>query len=317
MSTANMGGTIFPCGVDVPDTDLPYEAIVLCGQAQKDARTYCGPNERPRQAVYKKENRKEYKDVAKKTTLIVLKQDAAKNARVMGISVFIFGSLGSLGWLAGPLGGIPGTTLGISSGLGVGGYLIKKHIDKRIRISIAISDHYNEWRLKSIVDKAYPVFKNFLNTDDYLNDFLCPISQDICSVPMLAPDGHTYEFSEIKAHIRGKTNNDNVKVPSPLRINSFCMNDLVFDTQYCKNLIEKCTEIYIDVLKVSKGNQIAFGVKAAKVHTQNMMEAIRKQIAHQIYDEYEEAVRKNKMSVQDREDLIQLSCKQWDFRDPV
>jgi len=295
---------IVPRNVNVPPMAYTIDVITLCGQAKTDVRLYAGPREKPRRDVYKKDNVKVVKKVSRQTTIRVLKQDALKNSRTMAISVGIFGGLGSLGWLAGPVGGAPGTSLGIALGMGVGGLIIKKSVDRKINIAITFSDHYAEWRAKAITTKVYPIFRNFIETDDVFEDFFCPISQDICSVPMLAPDGRTYDQSQINDYIASLGAGDDDPIVSPIRGKSFCKNDLIVNTQYCRDLVKKAEEVYDDVVRYGRDNEIKHGVAAVIKNTQDLMEGIRIQVAFQLYYAYDDDVRNHRLTEDERDAIL-------------
>lgn len=235
----------------------------------------------------------------------------------MAVSVCGMGLIGSFGWFSGPAGGIAGTTLGIASGFLVGGYIIHNHVNKKINVAIQFSDHYAQWRAKAIIEKVYPIFRNFIDSDKEFEDFMCPIAQDICSVPMLAPDGRTYNQKEIYEYISYKTNSDDQNVRSPIRGKDFCKNDLVVDSDYCRRLIEKTEKIYQDVVEYGHESAVEHGMKAVISNTQELMENIRVQVEVGLYLELNEAVRNKKMTKNERDDLIELGTKQWDFRDRI
>lgn len=164
---------------------------------------------------------------------------------------------------------------------------------------------------------VYPIFKNFIDKNKVFEDFLCPSTNEICSIPLIDPYGKNYDQVNIYKFISDNKYLDDQKFTAPFTNSWICKNDLVVNTQYCRDLIKKCEEVYANVIKYGEDNEIKYGVDAVKTHTQNLMECIRRQMVTQLYWEYDDLVRKKEMTEDQRAAYIKASTKQWDFRDPV
>lgn len=307
---------IVPHGIDIPQSSLPLDRIVLCDNAKLHSKVYCGSGTKPRVKLYKRQHPHEYNRVSNKTTMSVLKKDVGKNAKIMAFFVTLFGGLGAIGFVGSPLIGGLTTGAGVGIGVAISCHVIKKRINEKIAIDIEISDHYLIWRAKAIADKVYPLFKNFVDTDKKFEEFMCPIAQDICSLPMLAPDGHTYNLSHIYAYIDRITKDPQEEVVSPLRGKSFCKNDLVFDTDYCRRIINKAERVYAKVKEYGDKNVVRHGLTAVISNTREVMEKVRKQVAFQLWDAYDQDVEGGIMTEDERSEIIRESTAQWDFRIP-
>lgn len=307
---------IVPLGMEVSEPHLGVETIKLIGEAAKNSRIYSGPYESPRRTIYKKQNTAVVSEVRLKTMISVLKEDAVKNSKVMGVSVCIFTAIGSIGWAGGPVGGAAGMGAGAAVGLGVGGAIIKHKLNKRINLVIVSSEHYTLWRASAIERNVYPVFRNFIE-DGGFREFFCPLYLDVCRVPVKAPDGRTYDQETIFAYITHQKKEADEYVDSPIRGTKFRKKDLQVDLDYCRRLIFKASQVYRDVLRYGRDNVRAHGVMAVRKNTKDLMEGIRKELASNLYLKYEEDVRSKKMTSEERDALIAKETKQWDFRAPV
>jgi len=310
-------GKTLPNNVKIPDTKLGPEVIALYGKPRREASLYCGPLDARRRKEYKKDaqNRTEIKAVTKKASMTVLKEDAAKNSKILSVSVLVFGGLGSLGWIGGPIGGAAGTSIGIASGVAVGGAIIKHNINKKVNITISFSDHFASWRAMATAQKIYPIFRNFVDMDKEFEGFMCPITDDICAIPVVSPGGKTYEQSAIYAYIDGTRADPSVKIISPLRDEHFSKNELIINVKYCRDLNKKCSEIYRRILANGKQLEVQYGMHAVMQNTKEIMEGIRLQLAFQLYQQYDKEVHAGRMTREKRDQIIDESTKQWDFRD--
>ncbi|SRR5258705_584023 len=300
--------------VIIPDTDIPFDSIKLAGDAEKTARLYCGYANRQRIRIYKNDNPTQSKLVKKTTTIEVLKHDKIKNAKIMTICIGVCGGIGSIGWVAGPVGGIPGTTLGIIGGVALGGVLLKKRINKKIRLQISISDHFSQWRADAIINKVYPIFKNFINSRKEFEDFICPISQDICAIPMLAPDGKTYDKDTIDQYFTALGVKDNEHIDSPYRNGTFCKNDLVINTQYCKEIIEKAEKVYKEIIRLGKDDVKTHGLDAVKKNTKEIMDSILTQVEYQVWAELKQDLENGNITTAQRDKIVARTVAQWDWK---
>lgn len=300
--------------VIIPKTDIPFDSIKLDGDAERTARLYCGYANRQRVRIYRNDHPKQAKLVKKTTTIEVLKHDKLKNAKIMTICTVVCGGIGSIGWIAGPVGGAPGTTFGVLGGMALGGLLLKNRINKKIRVQISISDHFAQWRADAIISKVYPIFKNFINGRQEFEDFICPISQDICAIPMLAPDGQTYDKDTIEAYIASLGAGDDDPIESPYRNGTFCKNDLVINTQYCKDIIEKSEEVYQEVMRLGKDDVSTHGLDAVKKNTKDIMHSLMTQVEYQVWAELKPDVESGKLTNDQRDVIIARTVAQWDWK---
>jgi hypothetical protein len=300
--------------VIIPPTDIDFDSIRLAGDAKKSARLYCASGNKKRVQVYKKDYPQQAKVVKKTTTIHVIKHNKLKNTKIMSICIGIFGGIGSIGWVAGPAGGIPGTTLGVLGGMALGGYFLKDRINKKIRVQISISDHFVSWRTEAITNKVYPIFKNFINASKEFEDFICPISLDICAVPMLAPDGKTYDKDSIEEYIASLGAGDDDPIESPIRNGTFCKNELVLNTQYCRDLIEKSQKVYQDVIKIGKEKVKADGLVAVKKNTKEIMKSLMTQVEYQVWAELKPDVESGKINTAQRDAIVARTVAQWDWK---
>jgi len=300
--------------VIIPKTLIPFDSIKLSGDAEKTARLYCGYANRQRVRAYKNDHANQAKLVKKTTTIEVLKHDKLKNAKIMTICTVILGGIGSIGWVAGPIGGAPGTTLGVLGGMALGGVLLKNRINKKIRVQISISDHFTQWRADAIINKVYPIFKNFINGRKEFEDFICPISQDICAIPMLAPDGQTYDKDTIEEYIASLGVGDDDHIESPYKNGTFCKNDLIINTQYCKDIIEKAKEVYKEVITAGDDSIQAHGLDAVKKNTKDIMNSFKTQVEYQVWAELKPEVESGKITNDQRDAIIARTVAQWDWK---
>lgn len=300
--------------VNLPEAEIPFDAIKLEGDAERTAKLYCGHRNQQRLRLYKNDHPQQVKQIKKTTAIEIIKHDKLKNSKIMTICVGFFGGLGSLGWLAGPVGGIPGTALGVGSGLALGGLFIKNRINRKMKIQISISDHFVQWRAEAIINKVYPIFKNFVNTHQEFQDFICPISQDICAIPVLAPDGKTYDKDTIEAYIASLGAGENDPIASPIRGKSFCKNDLMINTQYCKDVIEIAKKVYHEVITIGDANVMAYGLEAVSKNTKEIMNSLLTQVEYQVWAELKPEVESGKITASQRDAIVARTVAQWDWK---
>jgi len=63
------------------------------------------------------------------------------------------------------------------------------------------SKEYATWRAQAIRDKVFPLFQQFLEKSDVIENFLCPITRDLITTPVRDPKGRVYEQDAIFAWI--------------------------------------------------------------------------------------------------------------------
>lgn len=321
----------------ITKTKLPFDAMIICGRAEKTCDTYVGKteeNEDKRITLYKEEKPKEVKKIEKKVTFTILKENVAKNAVVMSITVPVFGLLGSLAFLAsGPLAIIIGpifTSAGIAIGGTAGGLIINHFVNEKIKIEIVASECFSKWRHKAVTEKVYPIFRNFVDTDAKFKSLLCPFSRDLCFIPLKAPDGITYNQSDIYAYIEKKAKEAGVtdpiqiekfKIDSPLKIASkgssviikFSKKKLLFDFDYCKNLIETSEKTYQEIKANDKETIAAYGLEAVIENTKDLMKQIHFQMYYKAIQEIKDKREKGLITKAEEKDIKLKLTAQWNF----
>lgn len=309
-------GTLKPYDIDIdlPDTTINNHDLILLGKAEKICAAHGIVKSTKRERIYKHENKVIATRTTKKVTVNVLKKDAKKNSQVMTTSVGVGSLIGCVGLAGGPIGLVAGVAAGAGLGFVVGGIYIKHKITKNIKIRLFTSDHYIKWRTEAITTKIYPIFKNFVDTDKEFEDFLCPITSDIISSPMRAPDGNTYEKEKIEEYLDGITKDPTVLCQSPLRGKSFSKSQLVFDYNYCQKLIIKTQEVYEKISNMKDNLVLQHGLKAVKKNTKETINSIHDQVRYHYYVKYSKAVKKGEMTLEEREKLINKELAQWDWR---
>lgn len=283
---------INPYKVPIPPLPSPFpiDVIMLTGKAKADAEMYGKEDFKPRLELYESKYPYECKQRRRDIRMRVRIEDPCRTAKIMSICVGIFGGLGSLGWLAGPLGGAPGTTLGILSGMGLGAIISKHCINNEIEVEITSSDHYRKWRSEEIATKVYPVLKSYpvknyqRNGYEVFNEFYCLISHNVCAIPMITPSGEIFNLEDIREHAKSRGKKDDEKFESPAGTkNFFSINDLKFDYDYCKKLIEKAERVYRNVECYGEKNKDKYGAEAVIKNTKELMERIRVEVKKNLF----------------------------------
>jgi len=291
----------------------PFGAFTVPKQTRMDIDCFLGSDER-RIVIAGKNESKEIQAFKKAETVKVLKKDAAANAKVMLVSVVIFGGLGSLGWIASPLGGIIGTPVGVGTGLVVGGLIVKHLVNEQVNIGIELSDHYLAWKNKAIATKVYPIFRNFIDADNVFRELLCPIANDICSIPVKCPNNHVYNQESIFAYIKKSGIGKPKKINCPFGGKPFGKKDLMVDSDYCQKLIAKAREVSCHILQIGRENEILHGVDAVIANTEELMGKISDELVGQLSVQYNRAVREGKMTREKANKNLERSISQWTVR---
>lgn len=306
---------IVPYGVKIKDTPLPIDILTLCGSAKIESEIYCGEISEKRLNIYGKKHEDKVDEIKSSVVISVLKEDKKRISKIMTICITIFTGLGSLAWLAGPLGGAPGTVFGFLAGSAIATAYIHNYVKEKVSIAVEFSGHYIGWLSNAIAEKVYPIFRNFLASEEAFDHLLCPISHDVCSFPMLAPDGKTYDYEHIMEYLGKKTDKDDVKVDSPLRIKPFSKQDLVFDRDYCYKLIEKSKEVYYKVQVEGNNNEIQYGTQAVIDNTMHIMAQIKKVMRFNLWDSLEDAVQEKRITEEQRTAFVKKGVAQWEFNE--
>ena len=294
---------------------IPEDALMLLKNQQLNGEFYCvnsDPLDQKRLTLYKKQNENEYEKVKRGLIIRVLKEDIVKNAKIMTISIGVCAGIGSIGAVGGPLMAAAGVCTGIGVGTIIGGAIITHLVNEKVNIQIKYSDQFTLWRMMAIRDKVYPLFQRFIKENQF-DEFFCPISLQLCNMPMLAPDGKTYDKENIEEYISYKTNQDDVKVPSPFRNGSFCKKDLILDTNYMKKLIKKCEQIYQQILKKGDENVEKYGLEAVMENSKEIMNKTMIEIEILFAKDLEPRVKADIMSPEARDAYIAKVKRPYDY----
>ncbi len=110
---------------------------------------------------------------------------------------------------------------------------------------------YRTWRKQAIRDQIFPFFQQFLKESGGIRKFLCPITQDLISIPVRDPKGRVYERDEIfawidqvvpyppeaLARLPDEAARDKVRFKtSPFGDMVLTQADLTYDTDYHRNI---------------------------------------------------------------------------------
>lgn len=296
---------------------LPDDGKALIGTQKIRAQTWCSNSKDmkdKRMSMYKKDHQTgEYYDI--KIIAKFIYQDAILNAKIMTVSIVVFGGLGSLAWLApAPLAGPLGTGLGVAAGIGVGTAIIANCVNERINVEIELSEEFVKWRTEAIQKKVYPLFKEFLE-DNHFEEFFCPISLDICEIPMLAPDGHTYDKAHIEEYIAYSTDKADVLVDSPFRGTKFCKNDLILDIDFMRKMIGKADYLYNLVMNRNQDAITKYGLEMVTKNTKNIMDTIQKKVKAKSMPKLEQDLKDKKIDIKERDEKLRQLLEPYSYED--
>jgi hypothetical protein len=175
-------------------------------------------------------------------------------------------------------------------------------------ITLSHSNEYLQWKGEAIVRKVFPVWQNFLN--EYVDDFICPISQDLIGIPVRAPDGRTYEKAAIERWINQKElaaegleepERTNILInTSVIRACIITKESLVYADDYHKKLFERLATVYNDGVAAVLGPNIAspnraLVMEAIQVYAQNVLPQ-NNQIITQAYNQCLEELEAGRMT---------------------
>lgn len=300
--------------VRIPRTEISRNAICLRGKAQKNAQILCSASGKTkRRAIYKKENR----GVSKKITVQVVKRTFPLNTVKVVTCTAIGMGIGAIGFAtpAAPIAGPVGTAVGGGVGFAIGTCWASRTVKKKVNVTIDKSDDFAFWRVCKIEEKVYPVFRNFLNTDERFKKFICPITGELILMPMKDPFGHVWDWEYIESYIDDLTDDPSELVPSPHDMGQkFCKNDLVFDRKFCLDLIKKAERTYNKVIDIQNEHIKAEGLKAVIKNTKHVMEFIREQVEASVYQDLQPKVDSGEITDAERDEMVEKACTQWDFR---
>lgn len=165
----------------------------------------------------------------------------------------IGGTLGSVGGFlcANVPGMAPGGWVGVKLGGAVGfiGGLFKSGYE--FKIEFLASPEYNNWIKTMNEENLAPIFLKIFQNDDRFENFTCPLTHDLISVPVKAPDGKIYEqanivewltkkYAEIqRAKDRGDSKEKISQISetiSPIRGIPYTIADLKYEKEYFSRL---------------------------------------------------------------------------------
>lgn len=133
--------------------------------------------------------------------------------------------------------------LGAGIGAGIGGCAKAYQAVQKI----SHSPEYHNWRNQAIQTNVYPLFQKFLKESDELQDLMCPLTDDLITDPVKAPNGRIYEKKAILDWLEKKNREypperlaqlsyderqEAFKNFCPFRSGYFTQNQLVPDFEY-------------------------------------------------------------------------------------
>jgi len=294
-----------------PKTEISNEKIILVGSAKDKCDILLDDENMDFCEFFKSENKRSVK--AAKIKLV--KKDAKKNSAIMTLATTTGIAVGSVGWAGGPIGGVIGMGIGGITGIAIGSIYINHKVTKKINLHIIASDKYQVWRSSAISQQIFPVFKMFLDASEEFKTFLCPLTKDLISLPLRAPDGYTYEKDAIFEYLKKNTGSDKdlATFKSPVNARAICKATLVFDFDYCIRLIQKTKQVYLEICKHRDRLVLKHGFDAVEQNTIQTMKYVQTQVKMYYFDLYEDQVNKNEISEQKRAELIAKTKKEWDW----
>jgi hypothetical protein len=92
-----------------------------------------------------------------------------------------------------------GAAAGAAVGAGVGTSL---GLTAQLVINLEGGGSYEEWRQRAVREKVFGLYQRAITQEHDLAEFMCPITRDLISDPVLAEDGRIYERRHIVSWIR-------------------------------------------------------------------------------------------------------------------
>lgn len=295
----------------VPETKLNKECICLYGTAEKNAETYCEVKKSREQ--YKRENGNR----AQTITLNIFKKSFPLTVLTVGGCALVGAGIGATAFAtpAAPVAGPVCTTIGGVGGAAVGVVLARRMIITKVAVAIQQSDHFMLWRTRAIANNVYPVFHNFICTEKEFKPFLCPLSRDIITIPLRAPDGQIYDYAKINDYFTTLTKDPDERIASPFNPEiKFCRNDLYFDRKLCEDLIKKGEKVYARVVKMGNKHIETHGLKAVIDNTRTIMDALYQQAKVETLTELQPRVDRGEITSEQRDRMAEKACIQWNFK---
>ena len=156
--------------------------------------------------------------------------------------------------------------MGFSVGLGIGaalGFVVSFERSRRMMNETQLN--MNEFRKSEIVDSA---LNKFISEDDTLNECICPITHALFNVPVIDPNGHTYECEDIVKWV-----SKNPDRPSPLMAAiKFTVSDLRLDCGMREKIATRMQEIYnLHIITLKKDDILKkdFTIFASQMNAQS------------------------------------------------
>lgn len=213
-----------------------------------------------------------------------------------------------------------GGAIGAGSGAALGlfaGCIIFVDI---VVMDVRESQHYVSWRIKAIEEKALPIFQAFLKEDTILSELICPITLELPTVPMKAPDGRVYEKAAIEEHIDSTELMHKKMIElhpervhalnrSPIRGQDFGKDDLVFDMERAKEIIRAAEKVFKECQERGESNIKISGLAAVIKNTKDTLDRSGYAVAMDLLRQGQE----NNLSVHDAMKITKKVVAQYEY----
>lgn len=196
----------------------------------------------------------------------------AVSGAIAGSSMPVLGSSG--GAVAGAqIGAIAGATFGIIIGTSVA------------VIKLSESNHYIQWKTRALKENVYPIFQEFLKNDEAFEDLICPLTYELPMVPVMSPNGHTYEKHAIEKWIDLHPDRS-----CPFKGKNFTKQDLVYNQKHVRKIVKKAKELLANQ-EMNQRPVIVEGLNAAhQTLKENNYEALRADSERVLKESYDHNV---------------------------
>ncbi|MGD2169006.1 MAG: hypothetical protein PVI40_02055 [Chlamydiota bacterium] len=144
----------------------------------------------------------------------------------------------------------------VVSGAIIGGLYRTHQINNNITNQIQLSTAYVDWKTNEIEEDVYQQYQEHLKENERLRDFLCPITHDLISFPVKTPDGRVWEKQNIQLHLELCRNAGITDERThPFRIQPITIDDLTFDNEYHRIVVNVLNEIIAEetILSIREG----------------------------------------------------------------
>lgn len=171
-------------------------------------------------------------------------------------------------------------------------------------IQLKHSNEYLRWEAEAIQQNVLPLFKDFLSENEVIQNFLCPVTGDLITVPVRAADNATYEQQGIEhwldsilptdaAYAAMSPEQKAIALPpaklaamspearaqalintSPLHICPITKAGLTYDFNYHKKLFAKLKTVYNNTLNVQFKKGLHSYSRAIKHERQQLVSAL-------------------------------------------